>query len=949
MAGAAVAAVVSSFAAEAASVVVADALAVTLAETAISGAVIVDASFALGSAAALVGGQIVGGAVNSVLKGGGGGAGGNNAVSAARAEGTLLNVSSNVEALPVIYGKRKVGGARPFIELSAIDTNYLNVVITLGEGEISSVDQIYINDIPWNDSRYAGLVTLEIYTGTDSQAASAALIADLGGKWTAAHRGAGVAYLYLRLKFDGSVFTGMPTITADVSGRKVYDPRTGLTVWSENPALCIRDYLTNARYGRGLSASQIDDASFIAAANHCDEVLGSVKVLGITFSTRRYTCNGVVDINRTLFENTRDLLTSCRGSLVYSGGLYKLVIDKLYTGTPQVFNEDNITGNWNIVRSGKRGKFNRVTAAFFNQYANWQPDFGVSDSTAYRTLDNGLTLEGKLDLPFTSDSNHARQLAGLMLKQSRFGTSVRFTAFQEGLRAEVGDVIAITHTTPSWSAKKFRVSQIEIRSAGEVEISAYEYDDTVYNLDALTDITSAPASSLPDPFVKAQLTGLVASSGTGVLTIAQDGSVVSRIQLAWNSATDPFVLSGGSVQIEFQRSGETQWSQVQARGDATSAFLSGVTDAATYSIRARFENSIGVRGDWMTIAHTVIGKTAPPSTPTGLSLTQTEAYWSKVTDLDLEGYQLRMIAGSTANWGQGTPLHDGLITAIPHTFSRRLYGTNTVMLVAQDTTGNISGVASATLDFGQPSADNVGQSLDYAALGFPGTLSGCSVSGGNLVANTDPASDVYALADVYSQDDVYGTYYTAMQWVTPVFSPRYGGGTLTLTSSIAGASVLVEYQIDGSTVNDVYALGDVYAAADLYGASSNWQPWPGALEIGRGQGVIFRVTVAAGATQGVVSAFKANLILQELSQTFSSWAVSAAGTTRVPPASGTPARNWVSVRTVQMTPILDGSGVVLGRSLDFHPQLGPAVQGLDATFTPVTGTFSIDVRGIADV
>jgi hypothetical protein len=41
-------------------------------------------------------------------------------------------------------------------------------------------------------------------------------------------------------------------ITADIDGRTLYDPRTGLTAFSRNPALAIRDYLTNTRYGRGV-------------------------------------------------------------------------------------------------------------------------------------------------------------------------------------------------------------------------------------------------------------------------------------------------------------------------------------------------------------------------------------------------------------------------------------------------------------------------------------------------------------------------------------------------------------------------------------------------------------------------------------------------------------------------------------------------------------------------
>jgi hypothetical protein len=189
-----------------------------------------------------------------------------------------------------------------------------------------------------------------------------------------------------------------------------------------------------------------------------------------------------------------------------------------------------------------------------------------------------------------------------------------------------------------------------------------------------------------------------------------------------------------------------------------------------------------------------------------------------------------------------------------------------------------------------------------------------------------------------------------MQWVSTPFTPRYGGGTMTLSgiNALIGAGALVEYQIDGGVTNDIYALADVYAAADLYGASSNFQVWPGALDVGRMQSVVLRVTIAAGTTQGVISAFVANLALQEQTQSFTAFSV-AAGGSRLTPGAGTPPLNFVTIRDVQMTAVVDGSGAMFGRQLDYSPALGSLVQGLDQTFTPVTGKFNISQKGLVDV
>ena len=85
--------------------------------------------------------------------------------------------------------------------------------------------------------------------GSSDQTADSDLVSEsmLSGQLVIGLRG--IAYMYVRLKFDADAFpNGIPVITATVKGKKLYDPRTSTTVWSDNPALCLRDYLTS-KYG----------------------------------------------------------------------------------------------------------------------------------------------------------------------------------------------------------------------------------------------------------------------------------------------------------------------------------------------------------------------------------------------------------------------------------------------------------------------------------------------------------------------------------------------------------------------------------------------------------------------------------------------------------------------------------------------------------------------------
>ena len=184
------------------------------------------------------------------------------------AQSVLVNKNSNIAQIPVVYGTRKMGGTRVFVETSGAENKYLYICLVLCEGEIDSIGEIYINDEALTGSAYAPYVTVDKKLGTDSQTASTVLTA--APSWSSTDTLSGIAYLGIRLEFNQDVFSSIPNINAIVNGRKIYDPRTATTALSSNPALCLRDYLTDTRYGKGLDASLIDDTSISSAANACD-------------------------------------------------------------------------------------------------------------------------------------------------------------------------------------------------------------------------------------------------------------------------------------------------------------------------------------------------------------------------------------------------------------------------------------------------------------------------------------------------------------------------------------------------------------------------------------------------------------------------------------------------------------------------------------------------------
>lgn len=118
----------------------------------------------------------------------------------------------------------------------------------------------------------------------------------------------------------------IPTVTCKIRGRKLYDPRTGTTAWSRNPALAVYDLLTNARYGLGawISTADLDagvGGSFRTFADRCDS---QVTPPGRGVAEDRYQLDLVLSTLAPAREWLEMILATCCGTLFQSQGLIKL-------------------------------------------------------------------------------------------------------------------------------------------------------------------------------------------------------------------------------------------------------------------------------------------------------------------------------------------------------------------------------------------------------------------------------------------------------------------------------------------------------------------------------------------------------------------------------------------------------------------------------------------------
>ena len=555
-------------------------------------------------------------------------------------QGAMVNKASSNAPIPVIYGTRKIGATRIYMEVNGDKNEYLHQVFVLAEGEIDSINNVYLNDVISTDSRFDDHVTIVKRFGTDNQGAvNSGEVSNLPSGWTTDHKLSGVAYIYVRLKWDKEIFSrGLPTITCDIDGKKVYDPRTSTATFNHNPALAIRDYLTNPRYGRSIPSSQIDDTAIIAAANYCD---ATVAKGGAT--SARYTCDGIVNITDKSMVILNNLLSSCRGMLVFTGGIYRLIIDKPESPV-FTFSEDNITGAWSIALGNKKTTFNRVTAQFYNPDRNWQQDQAIVESADLRgQRDNNLLLEGQTTLPFTSNIYTAQQIATLNLNQSRQMVACEFTATIEALRVDVGDVVYIRHSTPGWDAlnnsqgKLFRIVGLGLQDDDLVRVSAREYDATVYEFGTISTVDATPNTSLPDPSTVLPVSNLSVTPGSEE---APDGTVFSFLNIAWSAPDDAFVMH---YDIEI----ESSTGDVRRVTTSATAYQYHIIDvASTYTVGVTAVNTLHVSSSATGSAViTPVADTVAPGVPTNTDVNGTFKKiiltWDNPTNSDLSHIEIK--------------------------------------------------------------------------------------------------------------------------------------------------------------------------------------------------------------------------------------------------------------------------------------------------------------------
>lgn len=533
----------------------------------------------------------------------------------------------------------------------------------------------------------SALVRVRKYLGTSTQTADADLVAESDGKWTTDHRGRGICYLYVRLEYDQEIFgsTGVPNISALVRGKKVYDPRSATTVWSNNAALCVADYLRSDEGMRATSA-EVPDSEVTAAANICDEEID--LSLDDEDVQARYTCDLSITTDRSPRDALAELLTCMSGRAVWTQGRW-LVRPGAYRTPTVTITADMLAGPISVVPRASRSElFNAVRTTYRDEVSFAEVQAPLVENSGYEASDGGVQIVRQIDVPTLSDTYRAQRLAKIELERARQALTIKLTCNLKAYDLAPTDTALVTLSTYGWTAKPFEVLERTLGRDGTIQYTLRETAAAVYDW-AWGEATVgdlAPNTNLPNPFgLPAQLQNLAADEDAIRLA---DGTIITQAVVTWDASESPFVAAGGSIQYQTAKVG-TPWGTGSLPGDATSVILGPLQVGVAYLFRARAINAAGRAGDWATIGLVAQGIAAPPDDVAGLDWgIKPGQVWITWTPCDEADYAATELRYDGTGWDDATFLWRGAGSDYQH--PRPPNGTYVVRAKHLDTSGNYS-------------------------------------------------------------------------------------------------------------------------------------------------------------------------------------------------------------------------------------------------------------------
>ena len=353
----------------------------------------------------------------------------------------------------------------------------------------------------------------------------------------------------VRIPGAGASNSGTPSVD-NATGRIVYpdgyifNGEMGAAVYTNCPAMCLLDLLTNTRYGLGdhVTDSNLDLFSFVAASKYANELVDDGTGSGATEA--RFSCNVNIQSPKEAFAAINDLAGVMRCMPIWSAGSVTISQDKPTTAS-YLFNLANVgQEGFTYQGSSLKQRHSVISVSYFNMDSR-EVDFEVvEDATAISKL--GTIVKQVKAFACTSRNQAARLGRAILFAEQNESETVTFsTSIDAGVVIRPGAVIAINDPVRAGARRGGRIISA---TTTEVTIDALEQT-------GLPDANDDPTISviLGDGTVEV---GVISNMANAVITVNSvtkaDGTTASTFSSA-PLANSPYLISSTTLQTQLFR------------------------------------------------------------------------------------------------------------------------------------------------------------------------------------------------------------------------------------------------------------------------------------------------------------------------------------------------------------------------------------------------------------
>lgn len=331
--------------------------------------------------------------------------------------------------------------------------------------------------------------------------------------------------------------------------------------WTDNPAWCFYDLISNRRYGLGqyISEDTLDKWTLYGIAQYCDVMVAD----GFGGVEPRFTCNLVIASRQEAYQVINDMASIFRAMVYYSAGTIYAVQDNWKDCFAQFTNANVEDGNFSYQSSSKRVRHSIAVVRYNDKTDFYKPAIEyVEDMDAIRKY--GVREVEVTAFGCTSRGQANRLGKWILLSESINTETISFTAGLDAMALRPGDVFKVydanrkgsryagrTYINNSASSLVLDSSLTNLSNAGTYTFSlftpTFNYDTSQVTLNS-----SADAANIRRPQIqKRNFLGSDVSIYSG-----DDGNIHSQINFS-----SPFDSTNYSL------SEQMIW-MIEASGDA---------------------------------------------------------------------------------------------------------------------------------------------------------------------------------------------------------------------------------------------------------------------------------------------------------------------------------------------------------------------------------------------